>query len=86
MPPPRISKPISAEHGALGRAIEAVLKEKGLTQDALATATGMDIKQLGRYVRGQGNPTYRTVLRISRGLDLEPGELLTIADRLLASD
>jgi transcriptional regulator with XRE-family HTH domain len=85
VPPPRISKPISADHAALGGAIEAVMKEKGLKQDALAAATGMDIKQLGSYVRGQGNPTYTTVLRISRGLGVEPGRLLTIADRLRAS-
>ena len=82
MPPERNSKPISPDHAALGRAIEAVMAEKGVKQEALASTLGMDIKQLGSYVRGQGNPTYTTILRISRALEIEAGRLIAIADQL----
>jgi transcriptional regulator with XRE-family HTH domain len=79
-------RPISADHAALGRAIEAVMDENAIKHDALAAAIGMDIKQLGSYIRGQGNPTYTTVLRISRGLGVGPGRLMTIADELRSKD
>lgn len=86
VPPQRSSKPISPEHAALGRAIEQVMEEKGIKQDALAVATGMDIKQIGTYIRGQGNPTFATILRISQALKVPSGRLVTIADELSSGD
>lgn len=82
MPPARSTKPLSPDHAALGRALEAVMAEKGVKQEALAATLDMDIKQLGSYVRGQGNPTYTTILRISRALEIEAGRLIAIADEL----
>jgi transcriptional regulator with XRE-family HTH domain len=82
VPRPRLAKPTSAEHAALGRAIEALLRERAMKPEDLAAATSMDIKQLGSYLRGQGNPTYATILRISRGLGVAAGTLVAMADEL----
>jgi transcriptional regulator with XRE-family HTH domain len=46
----------------------------------------MNVKQISDFVRGQGNPTYTTLLRLSRGLHVSPGRLMTLADELRERD
>jgi transcriptional regulator with XRE-family HTH domain len=83
MPPQRKSKPRSLYHAALGQAIELLIAERGqMTQEAVAMESGLNIKQVGALVRGQGNPTYTTILKLCRGLHVSPGELLALAEEL----
>jgi transcriptional regulator with XRE-family HTH domain len=83
MPPKRRSKPRSEDHAALAQAIELLMaQDRGMTQEAVADDSGMSVKQISELVRGQGNPTYTTLLRLSRGLHVSPSELMSLVDEL----
>jgi hypothetical protein len=82
MPPQRKSKPRSPDHAALGQAIELFIAENAhMTYEAVAMDSGLTVKQVGDLVRGQGNPTYTTILKLSRGLHIRSGELMARVDR-----
>jgi transcriptional regulator with XRE-family HTH domain len=84
MPPQRKSKPRSPDHAALGQAIELFIAENAhMTHETVAADGGLTVKQVGDLVRGQGNPTYTTVLKLSRGLHVRPSELMARTDQLL---
>jgi transcriptional regulator with XRE-family HTH domain len=84
MPRPRTSKPRSPRHAALGQAIELVIAEDPhMTQDSVADEAGLTVKQVGSYIRGQGNPTYTTLVKLCQGLHVSLGALMLRADELL---
>jgi transcriptional regulator with XRE-family HTH domain len=81
MPRPRTAKPRSAHHAALGQAIELVIAENAdMTQETVAADSNLDVKQVGTYIRGQGNPTYTTLLKLCEGLHVSLGELMLRAE------
>jgi transcriptional regulator with XRE-family HTH domain len=83
MPPRRRSAPLSDDRAALAQAIELLIaRHAGMTQATVAEDSGMNIKQINELVRGQGNPTYTTLLRLSRGLHVSPSELMSLVDEL----
>jgi transcriptional regulator with XRE-family HTH domain len=83
MPRPRTAKPRSLRHAALGQAIELVIAEHAhMTLDTVAAESGLDEKQIGTLIRGQGNPTYSTLLKLCEGLRVSPGELMLTAEKL----
>jgi DNA-binding phage protein len=83
MPRPRTAKPRSLRHAALGLAIELVIAEDAhMTLDTVAADSGLDEKQLGTFIRGQGNPTYSTLLKLCDGLHMSLGELVLRAEDL----
>jgi transcriptional regulator with XRE-family HTH domain len=83
MPPRRRSEPRSDDHAALAQAIELLIAEDvRMTQETVAEDSGMNIKQINELVRGQGNPTYKTLLRLSRGLHVSLSELMSLVDEL----
>ncbi|HEY5045732.1 MAG TPA: helix-turn-helix transcriptional regulator [Solirubrobacteraceae bacterium] len=66
---PRRAKPRSLRHAALGQAVELVIAEDAdMTLDTVARDSGLDEKQIGTFIRGQGNPTYSTLLKLCDGL------------------
>jgi transcriptional regulator with XRE-family HTH domain len=83
MPPRRRSEPLSEDRAALAQAIESLIaRDAGMTQETVAEDSGMNARQINELVRGQGNPTYVTILKLSRGLHVRPGELMSLADEL----
>jgi transcriptional regulator with XRE-family HTH domain len=82
MPRTRRSEPLNAAQGALGKAIEEFMVKKGVTRDKLAQAAGVSERRVGDYIRGRGNPGYRTLLKIFAALDVTPGEAMTRADEI----
>ncbi len=86
MPPLRQSMPRSPEHAALGEAIRLTRVERGLSQEQLADAAHLHVTHLGGVERGVRNPNYATVVKLAQALGLTPGELVTHADHLRASD
>jgi transcriptional regulator with XRE-family HTH domain len=82
VPPERKSVPRSPEHAALGEAIRRSREKRGLSQEALADAADIHITHLGGLERGVRNPSYATLLRLSKALGIEPGELVGLADEL----
>jgi transcriptional regulator with XRE-family HTH domain len=73
----RKSKPRNRELAALGRAIEERMREKGmLRQDALEEASGINVRRVGDYIRGQRNPSLPNLMKLCKGLDLSLDEFL----------
>ena len=75
MPPRRRARPRSADHAALGRAIEELRREAGLTQEGLAARVGTEFNRIGEIERGTIDSRFSTLLRLARGLDVELKEI-----------
>lgn len=76
--------PLHAGHPALvsiGRAVRAVRKEQGFSQEALALAlaTELDRSYVGGIERGEHNITILNMLRIADVLGMSVGDLLVRA-------
>lgn len=85
MPRPRTAQPRSRRHAALGEAIESVTaKNVGMTQEKVADDAKLAVEQVGSFVRGLGNPTFETLLKLCEGLHVSPGALMSKADELYA--
>jgi transcriptional regulator with XRE-family HTH domain len=84
MPPKRNSRPRDPEVAALGKAIEARMKELGLSQKSLADASKIDIRRVGDYIRGQYNPSLPNLKRLCPALKLTADELMERARALEA--
>lgn len=83
MPRPRTVKPRSLRHAALGQAIELLIAEDAhMTLDTVTRESGLDEKQIGTLIRGQANPTYKTLLKLCDGLHVSLGELMLAAEDL----
>jgi transcriptional regulator with XRE-family HTH domain len=81
MPAKRKSKPRSPDHGALAETIVAIIAENpSMSQESVATDGGLSIKLVNSYARGQGNPTYESLLSLAEGLHVRVGELMSRVD------
>jgi transcriptional regulator with XRE-family HTH domain len=67
---------------ALGDAIRLRRVELGLSQEALADRADIHLTHVGDLERGVGNPNYATLVKVAAALRLEPGELVSRADKL----
>ncbi|MDA0200895.1 MAG: helix-turn-helix transcriptional regulator [Bacteroidetes bacterium] len=61
---------------ALGKRISILRKERALTQLQLSDLTEMEESALRRIELGGTNPTFKTLLKISRALKISLKELL----------
>jgi transcriptional regulator with XRE-family HTH domain len=82
VPPPRKSKPRTAELGALGDAVRQLREQAGLSQEQLAERAATDLTQIGGIERGTRNPTYSTLVRVAGALKTCVGEIVTLADQV----
>ena len=69
----------SADNQALGRAVQEVRVERGLSQEALAARVELARSTVGAIERGEVNVLYTVILRLAAGLDVTVAELLTRA-------
>ena len=84
MPRPRTIKPRSLRHAALGQAIELVIAEDAdMTPDTVVAESGLSDEQLRKFMRGQGNPTFTTLVKLCEGLHVSVGTLMLRAEQLL---
>ena len=67
---------IRAYLGFIGANVQRARMRKGLTQDALSEASGLDVRFLRRVERGSVNLRFDTVVRLADALGVEPGYLL----------
>jgi hypothetical protein len=81
---PRRSAPRDPDLAALGRAIEELIDaDPELSQAVVAERSGVNETQVGRYVRGQGNPSYSTLVKLADdGLRVPLGVLFRRAETL----
>lgn len=52
----------------MGRVVKALRAEAGLTQEGLAARADIDASYIGHIERGDRNPTWTALGRLSRGL------------------
>lgn len=89
MPPERKSQP-RPELAALGKAIEDRISEvDGMTRESVwrdtrvdDSDTGIDVRRIGGYIRGEHDPGYTTLKRLCKGLHLSLGEFTTRVEAL----
>jgi transcriptional regulator with XRE-family HTH domain len=65
---------------ALGSAVRAIRKERGISQVQLAGATGFEQAWISRLERGAQNPTWQNVVRLAEGLGVGVAELAARAE------
>lgn len=61
---------------AFGQRLRKLRAQRGVSQDALAHETDVHPTAIGRLERGDREPRLTTILRLARGLDVRPGELV----------
>lgn len=71
---------MSEEIEALGREIRRRRQSLGLTLAQLEERTGIGANYIGTIETGKRDPGLSVVLRIARGLDVDPGELLGLPE------
>ncbi len=65
----------------LGRRIRAARAKAGLTQEAVASRTGIDYKRYQRLEQGAVNATIRTLARLAAAMGSSVWDLLTVKPR-----
>ncbi len=65
---------------ALGLAVRAIRKERGLSQVQLADKTGFIQAWISHLERGQRNPSWNNVVRLAGGLGVPVSELAERAE------
>ena len=60
----------------LGKIINAKRELKGLTQLELAEMSGVDRNYIGMLERGERNPSYLSLLKIAKGLNIQVFNLI----------
>jgi transcriptional regulator with XRE-family HTH domain len=61
---------------AFGERLRDLRAQQGLSQDQLSDNTDVHPTAIGRFERGKREPRLTTILRLARGLDVRPGELV----------
>lgn len=62
---------------AFGAVLKALRIEKGLTQEQLGMEAGLQRQYISMLELGTRAPSLAVVLRIAKGLNLEPGTLVS---------
>lgn len=73
-----MSKDIMSDEQKLALAIKFFRKSRGLSQEALASKAGLDRKTINRIEQGHYAPTMTNFFQISKALEIEPQDLLTV--------
>lgn len=72
--------PRSEAHAALGRAVRRVREGQGMTQEQLATASGLQATYISDVERGVRNPSWTVVVTLAEGLGTTPARLANEAE------
>jgi len=76
---PRISKPSDGSRSpshALGAAVRELRYRRVISQEDLGFRAGLHRNYVGAIERGEINPTFATLLRVARGLDVTLPEVI----------
>jgi transcriptional regulator with XRE-family HTH domain len=60
----------------LGRAIRELRARRGLSQEVLGIRSDLHRNYVGAIERGEINPTFRVLMKLSRGLDFRLSEII----------
>ena len=67
---------------ALGLAVRELRRQRGMSQEELAQASGLHPTYISGIERGLRNPTWRSIGRVCKALDVKLSELAARAERL----
>ncbi len=67
---------------AIGRAIRRLREQRDMTADELASAADIDRRRLDALETGRLDPTYEMLVELAEGLDIQPSELVILAEKL----
>jgi transcriptional regulator with XRE-family HTH domain len=73
--------PRSKAHAALGKAVHDLRKEKDLTQVQVAKRMKVPATFLSDIERGVRNPSWSTILSLSKALGVRPSEIVERAEK-----
>lgn len=76
-----MSDPTAPTTAALGAAVRELRKDRGLSQEDLARASGLHPTYLSGIERGVRNPTWRSLGRVCEALGVRVAELAERAER-----
>lgn len=65
-----------AASAVFGERLKELRAQQGLSQDQLSDNTDVHPTAIGRFERGAREPRLTTILRLARGLEVRPGELV----------
>jgi transcriptional regulator with XRE-family HTH domain len=71
---------------ALADAVRPLREQTGLSQEAFAAQIGIHRNHQGQLERGETNPTWFTLLRVSEGLGVSVAELTARAEANLREE
>jgi len=74
----------STQHVVLGRAIRELRVRRGLSQETLGWQSDLHRNYVGAIERGEINPTFRVLIRVSIGLGFPLSELFALYELRLA--
>lgn len=63
----------------LGQAIRDARKDRGVSQEGLAYATGIERAHMGRIERGEANMSFLNLMKIARALNMELSQIIKAA-------
>lgn len=66
----------SNEHERLGRAVRELRARRGLSQEMLGFRSGLHRNYVGAIERGEINPTFKVLMKLSEGLDFQLSEII----------
>lgn len=61
---------------AFGRRLAELREAADMTQEAVADAAGLHWSYVGQIERGERNLTYKNILKLARGLDVDAARLM----------
>jgi transcriptional regulator with XRE-family HTH domain len=67
---------------ALGLAVKARRNELGLTQEQLSLRSQLHQRWVSNVETGKRNPSYASIRRLAKGLDITPAELIASAEAI----
>ena len=70
--------PLGPEYVILGRAVREVRARRSLTQEGLGRESALHRNYVGAIERGEINPTFRVLIKLSRGLGFELSEIMAL--------
>lgn len=70
----------TSAHDALGNAIRELRARRRLSQEELGFRAGLHRNYVGALERGEINPTFRVLLKLSTGLAFPLSEIVALAE------
>jgi len=76
---------LSTDHATFGEAIRELRRERGISQETLASKSGLNRGYFGAVERGERNVSLANILKIATALDVPASAIHARAERLLHS-